>query len=325
MVFRPETELPAHASEPFEDFDGADVPPGHCSGFVAVIGRPNVGKSTLMNALLGEKIAIVSTKPQTTRRRMLGILTTDMAQVIFIDTPGIHRPRDPLGKAMVDAALHAIADADALLFIVDVSVPPHHEDEHIAALVRAQAGTRPVLLALNKADQLKPSEVVAHSEAYAALVPGARWQLISATRGDGLNLLSEWLGAALPEGPRYYPPDQIADAQLRDLAGEFVREQALQQLQDEIPHGLAAYVTEFTERAKGPTYVQVDLIVDRESHKGIVIGKRGARLRAIGAAARKEIERLLGTPVYLDLHVKVREGWRRQPGILEELGYSSNE
>jgi GTP-binding protein Era len=302
-----------------------DVPPGHRSGFIAVVGRPNVGKSTLLNALLGEKLAIVSPKPQTTRRRLLGILTRPDAQIVFIDTPGIHQPRDLLGQVMVEAANRAIEDADVVLFIVDVSVMPRAEDAHIGERLREQARLRPVLLALNKADRLKPAHVVAHVEAYASLVPGARWELISAVRGDNLPHLLDALVAELPAGPRYYPPDQLADVQLRDLAGELVREQALLQLEDEIPHGVAVFVDEFREQPGETTYIHAELTVERESHKGVVIGKRGARLRAIGAAARREIERLVGGPVYLELQVKVRTEWRTDSRTLKRLGYSSND
>ncbi len=324
-------------------------PPGHKSGFVAVIGRPNVGKSTLVNRLVGTKVAIVSPKPQTTRGRILGILTRRDAQVIFVDTPGLHRPRHALGHAMVAAATGAIADADLVLFVVDVSVLPTDEDRLIAGLIREHARA-PVILVLNKMDRLPPEKVEAHTRAYWALVglhplsagetspfsspspnfgrgrgfgAGEGWMMTTATRGINLDKLLALIIATLPEGPRYYPEDQITDQTEREIAAELVREQVLRYTRQEIPHAVAVVVTEFKERESGVTYIAAQIWVEKESQKGIVIGRDGQMLKQIGAAARQEIEFLLGRRVYLDLHVKVREGWRRDEKEVQRLGYGA--
>jgi GTP-binding protein Era len=302
---------------------GAEV--GHRSGFVAVMGRPNVGKSTLMNAYLGQKIAITSSKPQTTRHTQLGILSRPEAQVIFVDTPGIHEPRNPLGQYMVDAATRALADADAILFIVDVSAPPGPSDERLAGLIAARAEPAPVVLALNKSDQLQPADILPHTEAYRALAPSAEWMLISATRGDNLEKLLDLLIAALPPGPSLYPEDEVTQTQVRNLAEEFVREAALNALAEEVPHGIAVAVDEFHERGEKGAYIAATVYVERESHKGIVIGRSGAMLKQIGSAARQEIERLLGYPVFLELHVKVRPNWRKNEADVQRLGYRRRE
>jgi GTP-binding protein Era len=297
----------------------------HRSGFVAVMGRPNVGKSTLMNAYLGQKIAITSSKPQTTRHTQLGILSRPEAQVIFVDTPGIHQPRNPLGEYMVEAATRALADADAILFIVDVSVPPGPSDERLAALIAGRAEPAPVVLALNKSDQLQPADILPHTEAYRALAPGAEWMLISATRGDNIEQLLALLIAALPPGPPLYPEDEVTETQVRDLAAEFVREAALNALAEEVPHGIAVEVDEFRERGDKGAYITATVFVERESHKGIVIGRGGSMLKQIGSAARQEIERLLGYPVFLELHVKVRPNWRKNQADVQRLGYRRRE
>ncbi len=311
--------LPTHAA--------ADAPPEtpHRSGFVAVVGRPNVGKSTLMNGYLGQKIAITSNKPQTTRHTQLGILSQPDAQVIFVDTPGMHEPRNPLGEYMVDAATRALADADAILFIVDVSAPPGPGDERLAALIAGRAEPARVVLALNKTDQLKPEDILPHSTAYRAFAPGAEWLLISATRGDNLPELLALLIAALPPGPPLYPEDEVTQTQVRDLAAEFVREAALNALAEEVPHGIAVEVDEFKERGDKGAYITATVYVERESHKGIVIGRGGAMLKKIGSAARQEIERLLDYPVFLELHVKVRPNWRKNENDVQRLGYRRRE
>lgn len=296
-------------------------PPGHKSGFVAVIGRPNVGKSTLVNRLVGEKVAIVSPKPQTTRGRILGILTRPDVQVIFVDTPGLHRPRHALGRAMVAAATNAIPDANLVLFVVDVSVLPTDEDRLIADLIRKHARA-PVVLVLNKMDRLPPDKVQPHTQAYWDLMPDYHgWMMTTATRGDNLDKLLALILEALPEGPCYYPEDRVTDQTEREIAAELVREQVLRYTRQEIPHAVAVIVTEFKERESGATYIAAEIWVEKESQKGIVIGKDGQMLKRIGAASRQEIECLLGCKVYLDLHVKVREGWRRNEEEVRRLGY----
>lgn len=312
--------------------DAADAEPAaattdrpHRSGFVAVVGRPNVGKSTLMNAYLGQKIAITSSKPQTTRHTQLGILSRPEAQVIFVDTPGMHRPRNPLGQYMVEAATRALADADAILFIVDVSARPGPSDERLADLIAGRAEPSPVVLALNKSDQLRPGDILPHTEAYRALAPTAEWMLISATRGDNLEELLGLVIAGLPVGPPLYPEDEVTQTQVRDLAAEFVREAALNALAEEVPHGIAVEVDEFQERGDKGAYIAATVFVERESHKGIVIGRGGSMLKQIGSAARLEIERMLEHPVFLELHVKVRSNWRKNETEVQRLGYRRRE
>jgi GTP-binding protein Era len=293
----------------------------HQSGFIAVAGRPNVGKSSLINALVGQKVAIVSPKPQTTRRNQLGILTEPGYQIIFVDTPGMHEARTALGAFMNDAAGRAIADADAALWIVDVSVPPGEGDRIAAERLRAQAGAKPVLIALNKSDALKPANIQSHTDAYAALAPGAEWMLVSALRGDNLDKLLAMLVAVLPEGPALYPEDEITQSHLRDLAGELIREAALHELEQEVPHGIAVEIQVYDESQPNRVNIQADVVVERDSHKAIVIGKRGQMLKAIGTRARKEIQRLTGTPVYLELFVKVEPNWRQDTKGVQRRGY----
>ena len=317
-------EQSSPAAEPqAEPAPSAESP--YRSGFVAVVGRPNVGKSTLMNAYLGQKIAITSSKPQTTRHSQLGILSLPEAQVIFVDTPGMHEPRNPLGEYMVEAARRALADADTILFIVDISAPPGPSDERLAALIAGRAEPGPVVLALNKSDRLEPQDILPHTNAYQALAPQAKWMLVSATRGDNLKELLGLLIAGLPPGPALYPEDELTQTHVRDLAGEFVREAALNALAEEVPHGIAVEVDEFKERGDKGAYITATVFVERESHKGIVIGRGGSMLKQIGSAARQEIERMLGYPVYLELHVKVRANWRKNENEVQRLGYRRRE
>jgi GTP-binding protein Era len=319
-----------------------DLSPDHRSGFVAVIGRPNVGKSTLLNALLGQKIAIVTPKPQTTRNRLLGILTRDDAQVIFVDTPGIHRPLHRLGEIMVQTATAALPDADVVVWVVDASRPPTNEDREVAAVLALGQSPglalgqspglalgqspAPVILALNKCDLVAEPDVAA---AYIALapVPGevegpqAASVSVSATTGHNLDRLLAAIIAALPPGPRYYPEDAITDQQVRFMAGELVREQALLNLRDEVPHAVAVLVDDFKERSPEMTYISAVIYVERESQRMILLGKGGQMLKTIGQAARQSIEELLETKVYLELWVKVRPKWRKSPDDLRQLGY----
>ncbi|GAB4539551.1 MAG: GTPase Era [Anaerolineae bacterium] len=308
-------ELYVEEPEPGED---------HRSGFVAVLGRPNVGKSTLMNAYLGQKIAIVSEKPQTTRNRLLGILTRPEAQVIFVDTPGIHAPLHKLGAYMVETAVRAIPDADVLLFMVDASQPPAGEDALVADAIREQGGGMPLILALNKVDLL-PSLESPHTQAYLdvlqPLQPTA-WLPVSAIRGDNRDELLELIIAHLPPGPRYYPEDQITDQQTRFIAAELVREAALRRLRQEVPYALAVVVDEFKWRSEDMVYIGATIFVERESQKGIIIGQGGKTLKDIGKAARIEIEKLVDARVFLELWVKVRPRWRKKEEELKRLGYA---
>lgn len=297
-----------------------ELPPDYRSGFVAVIGKPNVGKSTLVNVYVGQVIAIVSEKPQTTRRRILGILTTDRYQIIFVDTPGIHKPLHKLGEYMVETATRAIPDADVVLFMVDVSEMPTEEDRQIAELLTAKARV-PVILVLNKMDLLPPEKVQPHTDAYFSLVNHADWMMISATRGDNREKLLDIIIEHLPLGPQYYPPDQVTDQTERAIAGELIREQALRYLRQEVPHSVEVVVEEWAERRADLTYVAATVYVEKESQKGIIIGGGGKMLKQIGQAARERLEQLLGHKVYLELWVKVRKHWRRDEAALRQLGY----
>ncbi len=297
------------------------VPSGHRSGFVAVIGRPNVGKSTLMNQLLGHKVAIVSPKPQTTRTRIRGILTRPDAQIIFVDTPGLHKPFHKLGEVMVATAAAAIPDSDVVLFVVDVSVMPTEEDQMIAGMIR-QRTSNPVVLALNKMDLLPPEKVKPHTEAYWALVPDhAGWMMTIATEAVNLDKLLNIIIAHLPEGPRYYPGDLITDQTEREIAAELIREQVLHFTHEEVPYSVAVVVEEYKERETGGVYIAATIYVERESQKGILIGAGGQMLRRIGTAARQEIERMVGGKVYLDLWVKVSKNWRKDMRLVRRMGY----
>ncbi len=307
-------------SETWEDLE--TVPPGHRSGFVAVVGRPNVGKSTLMNQLLGHKVAIVSPRPQTTRTCIRGILTRPDAQIIFVDTPGLHKPLHKLGEVMVAAAASAIPDADVVLFVVDVSVMPTEEDQMIARMIR-QRTSHPVILVLNKMDLLPPERVKLHTEAYWGLVPDhAGWMMTIATEAVNLDKLLDMVIAHLPEGPRYYPGDLITDQTEREIAAELIREQVLRFTREEVPHSVAVVVEEYKERETGGVYIAATIYVEKESQKGILIGAGGQMLRRIGTAAREEIERMVGGKVYLDLWVKVSKNWRRDLRRVRRMGYT---
>ncbi|MCP5101656.1 MAG: GTPase Era [Chloroflexi bacterium] len=300
-----------------------ETPENHKSGFVAVVGRPNVGKSTLMNAFLEEKIAIVTPRPQTTRTRQLGILTTDAYQIVFVDTPGIMKPRQKLDAFMVETASESLVDADTVLWLVDATTLPGVGDKAIAAQISALPEEKSVILGMNKVDLMVAKDVLPHSQAYQALLPTAKWILFSALEGNGRDELLQMIVSSLPQGPRYYPADQVTDVYVRDLAAERVREQIMLQLRDEIPYGVAVQIQDFKERANGTTYISANIHVERQNHKQIVIGAKGSQLRAIGAAARKEIEEVIEGKVYLELWIKVTPKWRRNEKILRRFGYSS--
>jgi len=293
-----------------------------------------------MNHFLGQKIAIVSPKPQTTRNQLLGILTLpdenypDLppAQVIFVDTPGIHRPHHKLGEYLVETALEAIPDAEVVVWLVDAFEPPHPEDrlvveaiaESRAKVIQYGDAPPPVILALNKMDLLTSEQIAGVEKGFLELYPADDWLLLSATRGDYRNKLLERIVKALPPGPRYYPDDQVTDQQTRFIVSEFIREAALETLHQEVPHALAVYVTEFKRRHEKLTYISANIIVERKSQKGIVIGDKGRTLKRIGQKARPQIEDLIGTKVYLDLWVKIRPKWRKKENELRWLGYTKS-
>ena len=297
-----------------------ELPADHKSGFVAVVGRPNVGKSTLLNQMLHQKIAIVSHRPQTTRRNQLGIVTEPGHQIVFIDTPGIMKKAlHKLDEAMLEVALEALNDADIVLWLVDATFPPNEEDTRLAELLSRARGT--VMLVMNKNDEVPPVEVIERTTAYRDLLPDeTTWFFISAENGMGVSEVYEAIVAALPEGPRFYPADQITDTFTRDIAAELIREQLLLQLRDEIPHGTTVVVTDFKEDVE-PLGIRATIFVEREGHKRIVIGAGGAQLKSIGTAARQEIEELVGEQVFLELWVKVVKNWRKQESQLKRFGY----
>jgi GTP-binding protein Era len=310
-------------SEAVADWHDEVLPEGHRSGFVAVIGRPNVGKSTLVNALVGHKIAIVSPKAQTTRNRITGIVTEAGYQMIFIDTPGIHqKPGHKLNELMIEQAVAAIPNADVVLFVVDVAVAPREEDKHIAQLLAARAVKRPVIFVLNKMDALAMERAEAWIANYWALLPDYADSIpTSALKGTNLELLREHILRFLPEGPRYYPGDQITDQTEHQIAAELIREAMLRYTHQEVPHAAAVFVEDYHERENGVLYVSATIWVERETQKPIVIGKQGQRLKQIGTAARTELERFIGGKVYLELWVKVQPQWRDRDGRLRELGF----
>ena len=301
----------------------------HRSGFIAIIGRPNVGKSTLINALLGQKITAVSPRPQTTRRRQLGILTLPHAQIVFMDTPGIHQARHKLGEFLNYEAEEALAGVDVILWLVDSSSAPTEDDLHIADLINSISLHTRRLLVLNKIDLLKADEESARSEEYVKLLKQADVSAeantdvkqVSAAKRLGLGELLETLIQSLPERPPEYPEEQITDAYERDIAADLLREACLIQLRDEVPHSLAVRIDEFKERENGMAYIAATIFVERESQKGIVIGEGGKMLKSIGSAARKEIEGMGGRKVFLELRVKVSKDWRDNQNMLNQFGY----
>ncbi len=312
--------LIAAEDPPLDVSPNFEVIPEHIarSGFVALVGRPNVGKSTLLNAILGQKVAIVSAKPQTTRTPIRGILTRQDAQLIFVDTPGIHQPRTKLGSFMVDQARRSIPDSDIVCFVVDLNDPPNRLDRKIAEMV--SHARKPRLLVLNKID--RPSQDgEANLAAYRELGPWDMEIAVSARTKDGIETLLDELVARLPSGGALYPADQLTDQSERALAAELVREQVLRQTEQEVPHGVAVEVEEWEEKERA-VYIRMTIYVEKESQKGILIGAGGARLKQIGSAARVSIERAIGRATYLDLWVKPRTGWRDDPSSLHWLGYT---
>lgn len=289
------------------------------SGFVAIIGRPNVGKSTLLNRIVGQKIAITSPKPQTTRNRILGIQNTENAQVLFVDTPGIHEAHSPLNRYMVDQARSACLDVDVVLWLVEADRPVD-TDPMIPRLL--EKSKRPVLLVINKIDTIVKDKLLPLIDAYSKICPFASIVPVSALKGDGVDALMAEIPAMLPEGPRYYPEDQLTDVPERFIVAEMVREQILLRLKDEVPYGVAVVVERFQENpARNIVGINAVIHVERDSQKGIVVGKGGTMIRQIGQSARKEIERMLGIKVHLELFVRVQKNWTSSGRMMKEFGY----
>ena len=291
----------------------------HKSGFIAVIGRPNVGKSTLINSLIGQKIAIMSDKPQTTRNRILCILTQPDAQVVFLDTPGVHKPMKKLGEYMESAVEGTLQEVDAVLFVVDAAEKPGPGERYIVE--RLSKTKQPVILVVNKIDPLEREAVLPAIDVYSKLYDFAGVVPISAREKINLDDLLGETKKYLPDGPQYYPDDMVTDQPERLIAAELVREKVLGLTRDEVPHAVAVDVDEMKTRPKGDVYIRATIYVERDSQKGIIIGSRGAMLKEIGRLARHDIEALLGSKVYLDLWVKVSKDWRNREAVLKSLGF----
>ncbi len=310
-----------HLMEPTLHNELNDAPSGR-TGYVALAGKPNVGKSTLLNALLGQKIAAVTFRPQTTRKQQLGILTRGESQIIFIDTPGIHRPFHKLGEQMNAEAAVALEDANLLLILLDVSAPPDDDDLRLAETIAAHAPNRAKLIALNKIDRAGDDSLADNRDRHTALFPEVESIEISAQRGDNIEALIDRIFDLLPEGLPFYPADQLTDLYEREIAADLIREAALLHLRDEVPHSIAVRIDEFRERGEMGAFIAATLFVERESQIGIVVGKGGMMLKQLGTHARKEIEAMSGRKVHLQLRVKLRKNWRNDEKTLSNFGFN---
>jgi GTP-binding protein Era len=294
------------------------------AGYAAIIGEPNVGKSTLLNALLNQNISIVTRKPQTTRQRVLGILSREDAQIIFLDTPGLLRPKYLLHREMVKSAESALADADVVLVMIDISKGnelPTEVSERIYPLCEL----KPVLLLMNKADKVVKADLLPAIAAFDALKKFKEIIPLSALRHDNLDAVLQSLLQYLPVHEPFYPPDIVSESPERFFVAEFIREQVFEKFSEEVPYSTAVEIREFKERETGKTLISADIIVERESQKGIIIGKKGEALKSVGTSARFRIEEFLQHPVFLELHVKVKEKWRENEALLRQLGYHSKQ
>ena len=291
------------------------------SGFVTLIGRPNVGKSTLMNCLIGQKIAITSDKPQTTRNRIQTVYTDDRGQIIFLDTPGIHKARNKLGEYMVNVAEHTLKEVDVILWLVEPSTFIGAGERHIAEQLKTVR--TPVMLVINKTDTVKhQDEILTFIATYKDICEFAEIVPVSALKGKNTDLLVELLFRYLPDGPQFFDEDTVTDQPMRQIAAELIREKALRLLDEEIPHGIAVTIEKMTERPNGMIDIDATIVCERDSHKGIVIGKGGSMLKKIGSAARVEIEHLMDTKINLQLWVKVRKEWRDSELMMKNYGYA---
>lgn len=289
------------------------------SGFVSIVGRPNVGKSTLLNLMMGQKLAIVSSKPQTTRKNMQTILTTNDYQMIFVDTPGIHKPKHKLGEYMVSSAKDSFKDVDLILFLTTTEDGLERGDAQIIESLKSAKA--PVFLVLNKTDESTPEKVAETLQKYAEEMDFTEIIPISALKSRNTDTLIDLMVKYMPEGPKYYPEEMITDVQERFIVSEIVREKALRNLNQEVPHGIAVEVIQMKQNDKGMYNIEVDLICEKSSHKGIIIGKNGQTLKRIGERARIDIEKMLDAKVNLKIWVKVRKEWRDNTIFLNELGY----
>ncbi len=292
--------------------------PNYRSGFVAIVGRPNVGKSTLLNRVIGQKIAIMSDKAQTTRNKIQGVYTTNDAQIVFIDTPGIHKPQNKLGDFMIDAALSALREVDAVLFMVNATERRGAGDNFI--INQLKNVEKPIYLLINKIDEISPDDVMAIIEQYKDALPFKEVFPISALQGNNVPELVTSLVNELPNGPQYYPEDQVTDHPERFVISELIREKVLQMTRQEIPHSTAVYIERIKDQ-DGILHIQATIIVERDGQKAIVIGKGGSMLKKIGTLARKDIENMMGNKIYLELWVKVEPRWRDKANLLNSYGY----
>jgi GTPase len=297
----------------------ANAPAGYRSGFVSLVGRPNVGKSTLLNALLNRKVAITSAKPQTTRNAIRGVLSGDGWQMVFIDTPGLHKPKTALGTRLNDVVRRTLKEVDATVFMVDATQPVGAGDQFVAEeILKLET---PAICVVNKMDAVKQGELVAQLSAVERMGAWREIIPVSALQGRKVEELRDLLVGLLPEGPQYYPDDQFMDQPREFLVAELVREKALELTRQEVPHSIAVLLEEIIDREDGVTEIQAILYVERDSQKGIVIGKGGAMLKEISTRARHELEWILGTKVFLRVQVKVAREWQRDPRALQQLGY----
>ena len=295
----------------------------HKSGFVALIGRPNVGKSTLLNRVIGQKIAIMSDKAQTTRNKIQGIYTTEDAQIIFIDTPGIHKPHTRLGNFMVESAYSALQEVDAVLFLINADQKRGKGDDLI--IERLKNSESPVFLIVNKIDKVHPDTLLPLIEDYSSQMDFAEVIPISATEGNNVDHLLEILTERLPEGPQYFPEDQITDHPEYFIVSELIREKVLELTREEVPHSVAVVVDSMQPDVYDKIHIQATIIVERDSQKGIIIGKGGKMLKNVGTRSRKDIESLLGNKVFLELWVKVQKNWRDKQANLSDFGYKKTD